>query len=280
MSTATIFLTTATGIMMKRDLPTLLTTTTEKQLPKLTTTSTGESFSTPPIGVPPSHNNPYIIRQHNPSGTVFIAVGAIVGAILLGFVLYHFIVSVTASRLAKKSLASDKQMYEKYHNNNNTAYASIGGSNMTPQTSLNFNGEYLSKFSFLTPSRTNLGFGGSQVGDNSTIYASESGTATSKHDLTKMFISPTAEVMQHKRVRSNYGGSSLNLSLFGGVAGSSTNVASPHRASKVPSMYMNSEGNNSESSFSVSQTQNALNVPGNKSRKTIPSMYLEDLIDK
>lgn len=279
---STTLLTTVTAFVA-RDLPKLLTT--ERSLPKLSTTATGESYTTPSMTVPPSQSNPYIIRQHNPSGTVFIAVGAIVGAILLAFILYHLIVSLTASRLAKKSLASDKQMYEKYQSNNNTAYAGLGGGNITPLTTMNLS-EYLSRLPFLTSSRTNLGgFGGSQVGDTSTIYASESGAATSKHDLTKMFISPTAEVMQHKRVRSAYGGSSLNLTLLGGgMAGSSPNVGQ-HRVSKVPSMYMNSETNNSQTSLTGSPAQNpqsprnVLTTPV-KSRNTIPSMYLEDLIDK
>ena len=119
---------------------------------------------------------------------------------MLGFILYHLIVSLTASKLAKKSNADDRKLYEKYQSNNTNAY---GYSGVTPQTSLNnFTSDYggsVSKLPLLNKSFANVN--GSQTGDNSTIYQSEVGAAvTSKHDLTKMFVSPTAEVMQHKRL--------------------------------------------------------------------------------
>ncbi|ODV80519.1 uncharacterized protein CANTADRAFT_25033 [Suhomyces tanzawaensis NRRL Y-17324] len=246
--------------------------------------TTSESFTTPAIKVPNSIVNPHILRETNPSGTVFIAVGAIVGAIIIAFILYHLIVSLTASRLAKKSLAGDRQLYEKYQNNNNTAYGGAAG--LTP-TNMTFD----SKLPFLSPTKTvltGLGggmgggmgslAGGSVVGDNSTIYASEAGAATSKHDLTKMFISPTAEVMQHKRVRSSqYGGSTTNLSMLGG---STTNlIPASNRHSQMPSLYINND-NNSEYSLSQAGSAPHQGHTPRSNRKTIPSMYLEDLIDE
>ncbi|KAI5964799.1 uncharacterized protein KGF55_001869 [Candida pseudojiufengensis] len=302
---------------MKRD--TLLTTVldatktliarddeTTTDMPAMPTLSDPNAFTTPAISVPANGNNPFIIRQSNPSGTVFIAVGAIVGAILLGFILYHLIVSCSASRLAKKTSAYDRGMYEKYQTNNNNAY---GFANMTPQSTLNnFTNEYtnhhgasISKLPLLNNrSYNNLG-GGSQYGDNSTIYQSDN-NATTKHDLTKMFISPTAEVMQHKRVRS-FNTSSLTNLPFGG---SNSNLVNPSPASNrhsqlVPNLYINNEINNSEYSINQQQQQpqteqsSQSNLHLNQQplqsqsqsqqrgqpngRKTIPSMYLEDLID-
>jgi len=242
-----------------------------------------------------------------------------VGAMLVGFILYHFIVSFAASRLAKKNAADEKQLYEKY--NNNSAYGLGGG--LTPTTSTGFGSEYqpsVAKLPLLTPSMTMLsGFGnnfgnsvlgnGSQVGDTSTIYQSDVGVPASKHDLTKMFISPTAEVMQHKRVKSN--GSMTNVSLFGMGAfnGSSSNLVNipGHRnsqglyhdgslvnvAGNRNSQGMYNNGNNSD--YSVADTQRheqhsgapihtggtpLVNAEGPRTaRKQIPSMYLEDLID-
>ena len=46
------------------------TTNAETGMPSLTSSS--DSYTTPSISVPPNSNNPFIIRQHNPSGTVFI----------------------------------------------------------------------------------------------------------------------------------------------------------------------------------------------------------------
>lgn len=255
-----------------------------------TISSSSESVSTPPISVPPNDNNPYIIREVNPNGTVFIAFGAIVGAMLIAFVLFYLIKSIKASSLAKKSLAGDKKIFEKYQSNNNTAY----GITPTSTNNLNMNSEYqlsVAKLPLLSQHQTSNMGGGSQVGDTSTIYASETGHATSKHDLTKMFISPTAEVMTHKRVRSSHygGGSTSNLSLLGG---STSNLANPTPATNrhsqlYPSLYINNDTNNSEYSLNAaSQPQNAPTSPSNQglavprsNRKTIPSMYLDDLID-
>lgn len=266
-------------------------------LPTLSTTD-GDSYTTPAISVPPNNNNPYILREKNPNGTVFIAVGAIVGAILIAFVLYHLVRSIKASSLAKRTLQSDKQMYEKYQNNNNSAY----GNGLAPNSpSLYMNTEYQSSVAKLPllshhPSKSvlsGLNNNGSQVGDTSTIYASETGAATSKHDLTKLFISPTAEAMTHKKARASYyggnanaGASVTNLSLLGN---STTNLANPPAASNrhsqlIPSLYVNNEINNSDYTLSTNangagSTMASPTHQPRSNRKTIPSMYLDDLID-
>ncbi|KAI5968878.1 hypothetical protein CANMA_002052 [Candida margitis] len=270
----------------------------ETGMPSLS--SSTDSYTTPSVSVPPNNNNPFIIRQHNPSGTVFIAVGAIVGAILLGFIFYHLILSLTASRVAKKTSTNDRILYEKYESNNNNAY---GYSNMTPTSTLNnfeykshHHGSSISKLPLLNRSFGNLA-GGSQAGDNSTIYQSDVAVPAAKHDLTKMFISPTAEVMQHKRNKS-YNPSLTNLP-FGGSA---SNLASPSPATNrhsqlVPSLYINNEINNSDYSIAQHNASNQQSLHEDSQnhpqlseqqqqssttrtpRKTIPSMYLEDLID-
>lgn len=268
-------------------------TSTTASMPSLT--SSTSSFTTPVMTVPASGNNPYILRQENPSGTVFIAVGACVGAIFLGFILYHLIVSFTASRLAKKTMASEKQLYATYQNNNGSAYGF--GPDGSTGTTLNYNSEYqpsVAKLPLLTPSKSVLGslgggmgysFGGSQLGDTSTIYQSEAAGPTTKHDMTKMFISPTAEVMQHKRVKSSlYGGSVTNLSF----AGASTTNLVPGQGTNRNSFYGISEANNSDYSVLLGHSRAGplLSSPGmpaaegpSAPRKTIPSMYLEDLMD-
>jgi len=263
-------------------LPGLKTSTSTGGLPALTTGATSSSYTTPAVTVPPSNNNPYLIHTVNPNGTVFIAVGLIVGAILLGFILYHFIISLTASRLAKRSLAPEKQMYEKYQYNNSNAYGY--GLDAHPTS----DAYSVTKLPLLT--KTGLGGGlgtnnlGSTItGDTSTIYQSEIGHATSKHDLTKMFISPTAEVMQHKRTRSGqFGSSTTNVSMLGGSTSNVQLPATNRHSQLIPSLYINNEVDGSE--FSLAPSNNT-SVPGSqtnqsrKPRKTIPSMYLEDLMD-
>lgn len=300
----------------RRDMPTL-------DLPDL---DDGDDYTTPSITVPANSANPYILRDVNPSGTVFIAVGAIVGAILLGFVLFHLINSLTASRLAKKAFFNDKQMYEKYQNNNNTAYG------ISPSTTLDFGGggqghnhsHSVTKLPLLssqgTKSMTGLGggvggAGGSQFGDTSTLYQSEIGgtAATSKHDLTKMFVSPTAEVMSHNVNKPSHINNSVpDLSYLGSSTNLSTNT--DRNSTIIPNLYMNNAINNSDyhitdnsrppllasRSLSPSHASHPQGIQGppehlqhlnmnsnadhhlnvKPNRRTIPSMYLEDLIDE
>jgi hypothetical protein len=274
--------TTQTSTSKGTGLPSLKTSTSTSGLPALTTGTTSSSYTTPAVTVPPSNNNPYLIHTENPNGTVFIAVGVIVGAILLGFILYHFIISLTASRLAKKSLAPEKQMYEKYQYNNSNAY---GYGFDTQSTSDPYS---VAKLPLLTKPVLGGGLGNSNLGstitgDTSTIYQSEIGHATSKHDLTKMFISPTAEVMQHKRTRSGpFGSSTTNVSMLGGSTSNLHLPATNRHSQLIPSLYINNEVDGSE--FSLAPSNNT-SVPGSQSnqtrkpRKTIPSMYLEDLMD-
>ena len=282
--------------------PSIITSFVARELPQLPTLDDGESYSTPSMEVPGTDKNPYILSTDDTNGTVFIAVGAIVGAILLSFIIYHLVRSVTASRMAKTTLASDKLMYEKYQNNNNNAYGLS-----TTSTLNNMGNQSIAKLPLLShhPSRSVTGLGGglegstSQLGDTSTLYQSEAGgvtAATSKHDLTKMFISPTAEVMTNKRARgSQFGGSTPNLA--------SPTPATNRHSQLIPNLYVNNEINNSDYSIStynqrpLSQVQSpeapphpnlqplnssalSPNQPPRSNRKTIPSMYLEDLIDE
>lgn len=171
-----------------------------------------DAFTTPSITVPQNKDNPYVIRTSNVNGTVFIAVGVIVVVILAGFILYHFIVSITSSRLAKRSIQSDHKAFEKY---------------------------------------TNLS------SDDLSVY-----DTTSKHDLTRMFISPTAEVMQHKRIRSG----------VSNPFGNQSTLTLPK--SQIHNLYVDSDAGSAR----TPRTGSDRGTPRDTPRKTIPSMYLEDLV--
>lgn len=272
---------TLTTQFVNRDLPTLT-------LPKTTaSSSSSSSFTTPSITVPPNADNPYILRSSDLSGTVFIALGSIVGVILIGFILYHLINSMIASRQARKAFSNDKQVYEKYNNNINYG--------LTPSTTLNNyetnnNSSTLFKLPLLSHhNKTKLddtNISGSQLGDTSTIYQSE---MHSTQDLTKMFISPTAEAMHQKRIKSQVFDNNFN----GSIASFSTTSNS---RTMIPNLYVNQDAN---SDYALngkkpaipgvslhlhllatnSTTDSSLNIKSS-TRKTIPSMYLEDLIDE
>lgn len=224
------------------------------------------AVATPTMVIPLADNNPFIARQKNPTGTVFIAVGAIVGAILLAFILYHLIISVVAAKLAKRNVARDKRELEKY-NMNAAAY----GYGVSPSTTtfLDFGTRDL-RVPLLNRA-SGMGFFPAgpplSAADTSTIYQLEAGAATLKHDLTKMFVSPTAE-MQHKRAKS-YAASATNLSFANN--GLATNLPGNRHLTLIPLMYMDNGA-----------SEQLLDIPKRDShggRKTIPSMYLEDLID-
>lgn len=253
-------------------------------LPKISSSS--ESISTPSMAVPPSTDNPYIYRLSNPVGTVFIAVGSIVGAILLAFVCFHAYKSVRASMLAKKSNRGEKRMYEKY--NQNKAY----GGNLTPSTTNLFSTEYQGSVAKLPLLSSRSIYEGSQRGggnDASTIHMSDAPVATSHHDLTNMFISPTKEVMTHGRSKSQQLFDS-SLSLYGKNGNNEPPAATNRHSQLIPSLYINNELGNSDYSFpdavAASESQAASSAPAlnqngaKQKRRTLPSMYLEDLIDK
>lgn len=256
-------------------LPKLVTTTstTGTGLPKLKTDLpliSSQTYTTPVMTVPPSSSNPFIIRTKNTNGTVFIAVGAILGAILLGFILYHLILSILSSRLAKKSIENDKKFFEKYQSNGNNGY----GYSMTPQSTADFYS--VAKLPLLTKTGLGGGLGNngdSTINDTSTIYQSEFNSTTSKSDLTKMFISPTAEFMHHKRTKSSLNNSS-NFSLIGSQTNS---FPSPqNRYSQIPNLYINNDHNNSE--INQLEASDVTNLNTVTPRKMIPSTYLEDLV--
>ncbi|KAM9923895.1 hypothetical protein OXX59_004896 [Metschnikowia pulcherrima] len=233
-------------------------------MPTISTSSSSSSsagFTTPSIGVPSKNGNPYISRTSQPSGTVFIAVGSVVAVILLGFALYHLIKSLTASSLAKKTVANEKFAYQKFVHNNNVAY---GGSSSTL-----FNTEYKGSVSKLPLANGSQYFGN----DFSNPALSETERATSRHDLTSMFISPVKEMSNNRASSHALNNSTTNLSVYGRSGADTVDASNANR----PNYYMNESINNSEYNLSP-ETQNARNGE-RKPRNPIPSMYLEDLID-
>ncbi|EDK41256.2 hypothetical protein PGUG_05354 [Meyerozyma guilliermondii ATCC 6260] len=264
------------------EVPTITTFVRRDDMPSLSddmpTLSSSDSFTTPSIVVPSSNDNPYIQRQYNPSGSVFIAVGCIVGFILLAFIIYHLFRSMRASRLAKRSWTGTQNIEEKRHNSGLYGLTPTGTSGLST-----LNTEYRSsvaKLPLLNHQHNKSSFSGLDVGDNSTLYASEAGAT--RNDLTNMFISPTAEVMAHKRNKST-----SNLSSLGGSTSNFNSVlpapATNRHSQIVPSLYINSDTNNSDMALSSKQSEASVQpraTPGRANKTTIPSVYLDDLIEK
>lgn len=245
-----------TELFKRSGMPTLTTSTSS---------STLADYTTPVVTVPASTDNPFIERTSKPSGTVFIAVGSVVGFILLAVLSFYAVRSILASKIAKRAVAGEKSTYG-YHGGN-----TLG---------LNFNS---TEYRGSVASVPLLNAGGARSifrGDDSPAY----GDATSNHDVTEMFVSPTRQVMSHSRQKSqNWDGSVSTASLYGKLGvGMNLPVPATSRYSQLmPHLYLNDNADDS-GIFSVDSSQ-AGEVPNAErpgKRKTVPSMYLDDLIDK
>lgn len=241
-------------------------TTASSSSSSSSSSSVSADYTTPAITVPPSSDNPYISRPTSPSGTVFIAVGAVVGFILLAFLLFYAVRSFLASKLAKRTISGEKAAYMyTAHNAHSLSF---------PDTE--YRGSVVSVPLLGTGGRKSFIPGGSP------IYGELD--ATSNHDVTQMFLSPTKQVMTHSRQKSlNWDGSVSSASLYGKLGAGLTHsaLASPRHSQLVPHLYLNNKAGES-AMFSVDSSQidaGPSNEPLHK-RKTVPSMYLDDLIDK
>lgn len=105
-------------------MPGLSTSTTESAnsaMPTLSSTSAADSDGTaiptyPAPSVPPTSNAPYMQTSSMPDGTVFIAVGAILGAFGLAILLWRAVVACLLHRSVEKAamaqhLANDKSVF-------------------------------------------------------------------------------------------------------------------------------------------------------------------------
>lgn len=165
-------------------------------LPTLSTSST-PAFATPIPTIPSMANNPYLAQSTLPQGTVFIAVGAILGGLGLAIIGWRMASAVAFRRSIKRSEKSGPVM------------SSIGGTdNQTllypgdPSRAMQHDGVY--------------GPAGSMSSDNfrnQSMISSSNGPGG--HNL---FFSPTAEVMNTAigNTAGTIGGSSVT-STFGGV---------------------------------------------------------------
>lgn len=194
-------------------------------------------------------------------------------AMLVAFFAFHAFKSIRASMLAKRSWTNEKSVYEKYNiNNNNTAYGGALSPGLPGYRGSTAKLPLLSSHSI---------FSGAQA-DNSMVY-NDLGPATSHHDLTQMFISPTKEVMAHGRSRSQV----FDSNSLANLNKSQTNLANPSPATNrhsqlIPNLFLDNEVEPSEYSVLTTPAQPLEEGSPNPrlKRKTLPSMYLDDLIDQ
>jgi hypothetical protein len=94
-------------------LPGLTTSTTHATVPKLSATGGTYSYAAPTV--PPTSNAPFMKQSTLPAGTVFIAVGAILGAFGAAILIWRAVVACLLHRSVKRAalaqhMANDKMM--------------------------------------------------------------------------------------------------------------------------------------------------------------------------
>lgn len=239
-----------------RALPHLTSTLTSSSLASSTSssTTTSSSFTAPPISVPESTSNPYISRSISPSGTVFICFGAILGAILICTILAYAFNSWRASRI----VLTKEHDYD-------------------PE-SKNYN--YIPELPLLRSQLSN----NAQAPDDiftqirqTSPYRGPLLNTLRPTDVTKMFISPTEEVLNVKRNSQFYDPDnwrkSLDLETTLGQyhnRNESTFSDKYNRQRPVSPPPLNSRN----SSYEPVERKER----GRKGHKVVPSMVLDDLL--
>ncbi|KAI1824636.1 hypothetical protein F4861DRAFT_504944 [Xylaria intraflava] len=139
-----------------------ITTNSLPPLPTLTSNTMG-SFSYPPPTVPPTNNAPFMQKSNLPDGTVFIAVGAILGAFAVAILVWRAVVACLLHRSVRRAtlaqqVANDKKSYPppaapfyKYSDHASSVSVGVGPA---PRTARKSRGPVPSS----TPSQSNLFF--------------------------------------------------------------------------------------------------------------------------
>ncbi|CEP62152.1 uncharacterized protein LALA0_S04e09010g [Lachancea lanzarotensis] len=271
----------------------------KRALPSLTqgTTATADgsgaastsSFPVPTITPPSMAGNPHILGSSRPSGTVFIAVGSIVGFFLAAIVTMY-VVSAYISRSN-----ANKQRYLAIDSEFN---AHVNGGDMYKTEKSRFS----EKFSPQMRSSPNMvrlldsPNNGSKVSQSSTprdemhefpqeLYSTLQGS-TAAPNRRSLFISPTVEVVNQQRrnmmIPSVNASSSSLLSESSPELNRPERAASPERRKGQQTRQKSNLGTNVASSSSKKaspppETWQARETPLQRSKA--PSMYLEKLLD-
>ncbi len=246
---------TATATATDSDLPSVTSdaeaTTTDEDMPSLTQTSAdGSSYTTPAITIPATNGNPYIHRTSSPRGTVFIAVGSVIGGIILSVLAWNAVVAFAMRRELKNSRGSSgmydyKGLNDGVGNDDFYGHESVSMDNLTPS------GTKLSMYSPLNvPGNTG-----------------------------SMFISPTAEVTTSAAAMT-YGAGNTNSMM---MSGNSASMSGDMRSSAyLPSGYYPSAGP-APSNADAPPRNSTYDMPVEPQRgrgrgsNIPPSMYLDEI---
>lgn len=275
--------------------------------------SSSSSIATPTISPPSPNGNPYIINIATmpPRGTVFIAVGACVGAIFLAILVWWAISSYISHKNAKYSKGTyyNQMDYGRYkmHTHQNSVVSQITESTYSDNNSSNFDQDE-KKFFMDNKSRRSIfnlksnnraeEFNDDMISIN--INEPEHLRFNAIQDNTigynnrkSLFISPTLEVTQHQHQKSLSRNSDIQYIMDEGNQSTlsldsafeeedldrPSRAASPERKKKNREDYHYHARN--QSSLGLIGTDSTPSSPtkkGNPFNNKFPSMYLDDML--
>ncbi|QLQ78960.1 hypothetical protein HG537_0B03070 [Torulaspora globosa] len=282
-----------------------LTTTLSSASSSASSTSTSTQYSVT-VTPPSAAGNPNVWHNGKPDGTVFIAVGSIVGAIFLGMLLWSVITSYLSRRIAKKSLREDQY---RRHNRTGSGFYDSDDKEL-------ISGNYGETGEKVRRSRLSLLGNGSKLRESNSSesvpgyepeWLDPVGQETfnpiqdtfTKYNRNSLFISPTIEVAQkpnllpgqrNRLLEKPYHQSSLSAtSLLSSDEINSTlnkpeRAASPERKGKKGVSGHHKRNKSSigltpaNSSSSSNDNTNDRRPRGGHQKQT-PSMYLEDMMN-
>jgi hypothetical protein len=232
------------------------TTSSLPPLPTLSTSSDSTDLPVPTVTVPSSADNPFILQSNLPEGTVFIAVGAILGGFAVAIIAWR----ILAARALRNSLKRDEQQ----------AAALLAQDLKAP----------------LYPPEGPKNYSADNVSSNKiTPMANMPGQS--------LFFSPTTEVMNSASTANMVGGTGSITSTLGAPGGTRSSVYLPSgyygsgSAGTGPGSFTSRSSRHlsmaRESMYGAPMTQTG-GTPGRQSVYTrqetqrAPSAYLDDLL--
>lgn len=256
-------------------------TTDTNILTDMPTVSKGTTIPTYAVTVPPTNNAPFMKQSSAPDGTVFIAVGAILGAFGLAILSWRLIVSCLLHRSVERAAMAQ------YHANDKAAfpgpsnpfykYSDQGSApNVAPATGRGVRRTTRGPVPSGTPSQTNLFFSPTAAGGAATTAAADRRDSSYRDSrfLPSGFYAAGSGSPQNNGQGHGHSISLTNLrpQSMGGP-GRAESPASPSFGPQRTSVHMH---NMSNSSVNLNQPLNQPPVSGQRA----PSHFLEDLLDE
>lgn len=275
----------------------------ERAMPKLTsgsqTASSSKKFATPTITPPSIKGNPHIWSSNKPSGTVFIAVGSIVGFIFLVIVL-AYVISAYISRRQTDKLRYESVDHE-FHSHVNGPASKVNLFSKRIPREDSYDSEkagFLSKAAQTPQSRSVARLldmqepermsPGLTHHDSTTSLAQEFYSSIQDQNTAQnrksLFISPTVEVINQQRksmLLQNLGNSTTSL-----ISEPGTDLNRPERAASPSRKAPHQSRNKTSLSSALTSVKSRSTSPGKGSlrekpldRAKIPSAYLEKMLE-